>query len=76
MGENGVDADAEDAYAVGHRIIVPRPKLGQLRPSTTGEIEHIEKEDERTIFLERVAKCQLLSTGRGQLEIGRFVPHL
>ena len=76
MGENRVDADAVDADAVGDRIVVPGPKLGQLGPSTTCEIEHLEKEDERAIFLERVAERELLAARRGQLEVGRLVPNL
>src|SRR5438309_10345761 len=51
-------------------------KLGQLGPSTTREVEHIEKEDERAVFLQRLPERQLLARRRGQLEVGRLVPHL
>src|SRR5262249_40353526 len=74
--EDGVDADAEDPDTMGDRVFVPRPKLGQLGPSTTGEVEHIEEEDRGGELLERLAQGELLAAGGGQLEVGRFVPHL
>src|SRR5579859_1091268 len=74
--EDGVDADAIDADAGGFSLWIPGPKLGQLCPSTTGEIEHIEKEDESLVLLERLGQRQLVVARRGQLEIGRLVPDL
>ena len=76
MGENRVDADTEYADAIGDRIVVPGPKLGQLGPSTTGEVEHIEKEDESPVLFERISERQLLAARRRQLEVGRPVTHL
>jgi hypothetical protein len=52
---------------------VPGPKLGQLRPSTTGEVQHVEKEDERLVLLERLGKRELVTAGGRQLEFRRFV---
>src|SRR5207302_9993427 len=74
--EDGVDADRVDPDTVRHRIFVPGPKLGQLGPSTTGEIQHVEKEHECSIFLERIAKGELLAPGGRQLEVGRLVAYL
>src|SRR5579859_1971 len=54
--EDGVDADAIDADAGGFSLWIPGPKLGQLGPSTTGEIEHIEKEDESLVLFERLGQ--------------------
>src|SRR5207245_2487569 len=39
--EHRVDADAVDADPGCRRVVVPYPKLGQLGPSTTCEIEHM-----------------------------------
>jgi hypothetical protein len=76
VAENGIDADPIDADAVGYRVIVPRPKLGQLGPSTAGEVEDIEKEDERAVLLKSLLERQFLA-GRGrQLEVRRLLPYL
>ena len=75
MGENRVDADAVDADAVGDRIVVPGPKLGQLGPSTTGEVEDVEKEDDGAMLLQRIAERELLSTCSRQLEVRGLVPN-
>jgi hypothetical protein len=75
MREHRVDADAIDADAVGDRIFVPGPKLGQLSPSTTSEVENIEKEDDGAMLLERFAEGELLSTRRRQLEVRGLVPN-
>jgi hypothetical protein len=76
VAENRVDADPVDADPARNRFIVPGPKLGQLGPSTAGEVEDIEKEDERAVLLERLFKRQLLS-GRGrELEVRCSVPNL
>ncbi len=54
---------------------MPGPKLGQLAPSTTSEIEHIEKEDEGLVLRKRLVEGQLMATGGRQLEIRRLVPN-
>ena len=46
-----VHADAIDPDAAGDGFVVLGPKLGQLGPSTTCEIQHIEKEDEGAVLL-------------------------
>jgi hypothetical protein len=74
--EDRVNTDGVDADAVGDRVVVPGPKLGQLGPSTTREIEDIEKKDERSIFFQCLTKRQLLAACRGQLEVRRLVPDL
>src|SRR4029077_3144803 len=74
--EDRIHADAVDADTVGNRVFVPGPKLGQLGPSTTREIEDIEKEDDGTVLLQGVGERELLAAGRRQLEFGRFVPYL
>src|SRR5690242_13564011 len=76
VAENRVDADAVDADPVGDRLIVPGPKLGQLRPSTAGEVEDIKKEDESAVLLQRLLERQLLAGCGRQLEIGRLGPYL
>jgi len=53
---------------------VPGPKLGQLGPSTTCEIEHVEKEDKRLVLLERVCERELVAARGGQLELWRLIP--
>ena len=55
---------------------MPGPKLGQLGDSTTGEVEHIEKEDERLVLLQSLGKRQLAPTRRRKLELGSPVTHL
>jgi hypothetical protein len=74
--EDRVDADAVDADAVGDRVVVPGPKLGQLGPSTTSEVEDIEKEDQRTMFLERCGERELVAACGRQLEVRRLVTNL
>jgi hypothetical protein len=74
--EDRVDADAEDANSVGDRVVVPGPKLGQLGPSTTSEVEHIEKEDERAVLGQRVREGELLAAGGRKLEFRGLVPNL
>jgi len=76
MREDRVDADAVDADAVGDRIVVPGPKLGQLRPSTTCEVEDVEEKDHSAVFLQRDGECQLLPAGGRQLEVRCLVPDL
>jgi hypothetical protein len=73
MRVDRIDADAVDADPVCGRRLVPGPKLGQLAPSTTREIEHIEKEDDRLVLLEGVGKSQLIATCGRQLEFRRPV---
>ena len=53
---------------------MPGPKLGQLRPSTTCEIEHIEKEDDRPVLLERLCEREFVAARGWQLELRRLVP--
>ena len=76
MGENRVDADAVDADAVGDRIVVPGPKLGQLGPSTAGEVQDVEQQDEGAEFLQPIGERELLAAGRRQLEVRSLVPYL
>jgi hypothetical protein len=74
MRVDGIDADTVDANPLCGRRFVPGPKLGQLAPSTTREIEHIEKEDDRLVLLEGVGKSELVATCGRQLEFRRLVP--
>jgi len=74
--EHGIDADAEDADPVGDRIVVPGPKLGQLGPSTAGEVEDVEEKDEGAEFLQPIRERELLAAGRRQLEVRSLVPYL
>jgi hypothetical protein len=69
MRVNRINADAIDADPVCGRRFVPGPKLGQLAPSTTREIEHIEKEDDSLVLREGIGKSELIATGGRQLEV-------
>ena len=69
-----IDADAVDANPLCGRRFVPGPKLGQLAPSTTREIEHIEKEDDDLVLRKSIGKRQLVATDGRQLEFRRLVP--
>jgi hypothetical protein len=64
-----VDADGVDTDPVGNRLLVPGPKLGQLSPSTTCEVEHIKKEDERLVLVERLGERELMTPRGRQLEV-------
>jgi hypothetical protein len=76
MREHRVHADSVDADAFCRGRLVPGPKLGQLHPSTTREIQDIEEEDQRLVLLKRIRKREFRTTRRRQLEFGRFVPNL
>ena len=73
MRVDGIDADTVDANPLCGRRFVPGPKLGQLAPSTTREIEHIEKEDESLVLREGIGKGELIAACGGQLEVRRHV---
>jgi hypothetical protein len=70
---NRINADAVDSDSVCSRYVVPGPKLGQLARSTTGEIKHIEKEDESFVLSESFGKGELIATCGRQLEFRRPV---
>jgi hypothetical protein len=69
MRVHRINADAIDADPVCGRRFIPGPKLGQLAPSTTREIEHIEKEDESLVLREGIGKSELIATCGRQLEV-------
>jgi hypothetical protein len=71
-----IHADAEDADAVGEGLVVLGPKLGQLGPSTTSEIEHIEKEDESAMLPQHLLESDLLAARDRQLELSSLVSNL
>ena len=75
MRVDRIDADAVDADPICGRRLVPGPKLGQLARSTTGEIEHIEKEDQSLVLRESIGESELVAARRRQLEVRRHVPY-
>ena len=76
MRVDRVHAYAIDPDSVGEGLIVLGPELGQLGPSTTREIKHIEKEDEGAVLRQRFSERDLLTARDRKFEVRGFVPYL